>query len=384
MKTALNIAAAYPELPFAIEADVRQTRDCQLVLMHDADIARTMAGSGLLETMTLAQLLRTPMRSVRAINPEAQPASPEARAGLFPIFRADLRPATLPEVYALMETANRERCGQGGVPAGLALELKPEPVRVWPPVTSLMQAMRTGVSALASAVGFGDVAAGLFPANRTVASMVAFLNTRAETQAARPEVPTRLFGLGGSGKRDLGALWQQLSLEARQEIYPTTSLATLPYAQGLYREHTVAAPQAGPLGALASDVVDALSPFWTMGDPVKTRAGCPQAQAAAFPAGQAPEPHDRTTTLTPANTPEAMEAALAKRLGLITTELPELLLPMIADRLPARVSGLVAQGEPARSCAPSSALATTTPASRVGAVAGLSPLQLSAPGMCRA
>lgn len=40
-----------------LETDLRMTRDGEIVLMHDADVARTTDGSGTVESMTLAELM---------------------------------------------------------------------------------------------------------------------------------------------------------------------------------------------------------------------------------------------------------------------------------------------------------------------------------------
>lgn len=68
-----------------LETDVHMTRDGQLVLMHDAEVARTTDGTGLLSELTLDEVLR--LNAAAHADPPTAPEPPATLRGLLELVR---------------------------------------------------------------------------------------------------------------------------------------------------------------------------------------------------------------------------------------------------------------------------------------------------------
>lgn len=322
-KEALNIASAYPEIPFVIETDMRATRDGALVLMHDATLDRTTDAHGAVAEASWRELRQVQMRPFDEIRPDPEcgrhVSSPSPYPVPFAISESDLRIATLQEAFDLVEQANEQRCDCGGVPAGLALEVKPAHADM--PGMSVMQRL---LPAAMNVVSLGGEAVEALPVNPNTRLIADFFNRRAADQD-EPYVPVRLFGIGPIGHRDIDDVWQAMTPAARHLFYPGEEKGAAPYEHGHYREETVPRPGGGVMASLESAVFNWVSPFWTIGDPLTqqsmTGIGAGRQRLQPF--------HPETTTLNPVNTPCDMKAALHRDVDMITTEHPEALLQMI-------------------------------------------------------
>ncbi len=87
-----------------LELDIRLTRDGEVVVLHDADVARTTSGAGPVSAMTLAEL-RALDAGARFVSPEGEPTC-RGRGVVVPTFEELLR--ELPAVRMNVELKTDE------------------------------------------------------------------------------------------------------------------------------------------------------------------------------------------------------------------------------------------------------------------------------------
>lgn len=215
IKEAINIAMRYPEARYYIEADVRKTRDGQLILMHDSEVSRVLQGSGATERMTYDQLRALPFKPLEAIvSPSYIERRPE-RSEFYSVTAGDLRVASLEEVVALVRKANAIR-KSSGTPIGLALELKHTPTAIGK-LSKLVQHGAGIAAMLLDKAGLHALSALAIQERYPAKPLADFLNGQAKRDAL--DFPLMVFAVSsGSGNHAMEHLWFHLSKKARGKL----------------------------------------------------------------------------------------------------------------------------------------------------------------------
>ncbi|GEM_PF-4959881 len=250
-KEAINIAMESPEIRFFIEMDVRASRDGELLLMHDSDVARTTNGNGYIEEMSFAEIQKLGLKSVSEIVPIGHVCPDRAQNPLFPITEQDLRVPALEEVLQMVKSANIIR-GEIGSPIGLALEIKPKPpTKFFSRQTEFFAGM---FSAVLDKIGLPWLAEKMLLSTPSITPLTNMLNKAVPSEN---NVPMVIFSAAGAiGERDLKSLWKNLSPEAKLNLMPQSGRhnPSLPYiADNLAQAMVLNQPHAAPFSDLSDD-----------------------------------------------------------------------------------------------------------------------------------
>ncbi len=320
-KEAINMAMENPEIRFFLEMDVRATRDGKLVLMHDANVARTTYGHGFIEEMRLADVQHLPMKSVADINGAAAVCYDRVAQPFFKITNQDLHVPTLDEVFDVVKQANRVR-GAIGSPVGIALHIKPRAMNHW--LADWTEPVAGVISTVLDTVGMHQWAYEVIGPTPSIPLLSALLNHHIPSDQT---LPILTFSTTGAiGKRDLNALWDQLSPEVKLAMMhqPAKHTSGAPYiantfakAMALNRPHQVSFAEissADPAMNILQKMADSFKIFWLIGSLAPETKAQMQTKPLGIPI---------LTNMTILDTVRDIKDATAAHATLVATNYPE-------------------------------------------------------------